>query len=108
MNPCRVACRVVFPPFPQNPCILPISLSTSATKLFRRSASKGTILGPSFWLLSGGAGAQQSGAGNRGAGVWLLVWCQCACRVAFALATLSPLFPYFTWATKESSAKGAR
>ena len=107
MTPCRIAHRVVSSLLPQNPCTFPISLWTSATKLFRRSASKGIILGPHFWSVSGSFGAQQREAGNGGVGVWLLAR-GCACRIVFALATSPSLSSRFIWATKENSVKGAR
>jgi hypothetical protein len=104
----RIAHRVVSSRLPQNPWTLAAFLPTSATKLFRRLASKGTILGPGFWLLEGGGQqGQDVSASDRGAGVWLRAWCRDARRVALALSTLPPLFLYCTLATKRKNSKEA-
>lgn len=110
MNRCRVARRVVSSRLPQNPWNFARFHSTSATKLFRRNASKGTIPGPGFGTLGGdgGGGPQYRDSVGGGMGVWLLARCLPECRVALALMTLRPLFSHFAWSTKGSSVREAR
>jgi hypothetical protein len=109
MNSRRVARRVVSCRLPQNPWTCTPFSPTSATKLFRRIASKGTILGPGPWLLDGDGKRLEGvgGSSGRGVGVWPRAWCRGARRVAFAPTRLPSLFPCFIWARKERSVKGA-